>query len=175
MKYRHINGPVYCRYAATPPIINSRHADECGIEAHSFVELEEQRNVKVSMLLENRTRRLTCHARVASVKRDETAGGAFDERWIVRLSDLSLTDAEFEVLMSNFADTPQHPLAMRTRVRETAGESKPVTFTGDEEQVVRAKAVIMPLGLIDEIEAKRGDVPFSHFVITAVKEYLKGV
>jgi hypothetical protein len=174
MKYRHVNGPVYCRYAATPPIINSKLADEYGIEAHSFVELEERRNVKVRMLLENRTKRMTCHAKVASVKRDETAGGAFDERWIVRLSDLSLTDAEFEVLMSNFVETPQQPLEMRERVRETAGESRPVIFPGKEEEVVRAKAVTMPVSLIDEIDAKRGDVPFSHFVISAVKEYLQG-
>ena len=46
MKYRHVNGPVYRRYAATPMIVNSKLDDEYGIEAHSFVELEEQRHVK---------------------------------------------------------------------------------------------------------------------------------
>jgi hypothetical protein len=174
MKCQHVNGPVYCRYAATPPIINSKLADEYGIEALSFVELEEQRNVKVSMLLENRTKRMTFHAKIASVKRDETAGGTFDERWIIRLSDLSFTDAEFEVLMNNFVNTPQQPLEMRERVREAAGESRPVSFPDKEGEVVRAKAVTMPVSLIDEIDSKRGTVSFSHFVVTAVKEYLKG-
>ena len=83
------------------------------------------------------------------------------------------SDAEFEVLMNNFVETPHQPLEMRERLREAAGESKPVSFPGKEGEVVRAKAVIMPVNLIEEIDAKRGAVPFSHFVITAVKEYLK--
>lgn len=173
MRYKPVTGPVYCRYAATPPIINSELAHQYGIEAHSFVELEEGRNVKVNILLENRTKRMACHAKVAWTKRDESAGGAFDERWIVGLSHLSFTDAEFEVLLSNFVDAPECPLEFRERLRDAAGESTPVTFPGKDEHVLRLKAVTMPVSLIEEIDAKRGHVPFSELVTTAVREYLR--
>ncbi len=172
MRYKYVTGPVYCRYAATPPIINSMLADEYGIEARSFVELEQGRNVKVRLLLENRTKRMTCHAKVAWVKRDETAGGAFDERWIVGLSPLSFSDAEFEVLLKSLVEAPECPLEVRDRVRDAEGESSPVRFPGKEEQVLRVKAVTMPVSLIDEIDSERGDVPFSEFVTAAVREYL---
>ena len=173
MKYKYVNGPVFCRYAGTPPIINSKLADEYGIEASSFVELEQGRNVKVRMVLENRTQRMTCHAKIAWVKRDETAGGAFDERWVVGLNSLSLTDAEFEVLLTNFVEEPESPLELLERLRDTASEVSPVAFPGGAERVLRIKAVTMPVSLIDEIDAKRGDVQFSEFVTRAVNNYLK--
>lgn len=173
MRYKHITGSVYCRYAATPPIINSRLADQYGIEAHSFVELEQGRNVKMTILLENRTKRMTCHAKVAWVKRDESAGGAFDARWMVGLASLSFNDVEFEVLLANLVDAPEYPLEMCEHVRDAAGASTPVTFAGKGEEVVRMKAVTMPVTLIDEIDSKRGDVPFSQFVTKAAREYLK--
>lgn len=173
MEYKHVDGPVYCRYAATPPIVNSELANTYGIEARSFVELEEGKNVKVNILLENRTKRMTCHGKVAWMKRDETAGGAFDQRWIVGLSHLSLTDDEFQVLLANFVEAPLCPIEFREKVRDTEWGTTPVTFPGREELVVRVKAVTMPVSLIDEIDSKRGDVPFSQFVSTAVKEYLK--
>jgi hypothetical protein len=173
MKYKYVNGPVFCRYAGTPPIINSKLAEEYGIEASSFVELEQGRNVKVRMVLENRTQRMTCHAKVAWVKRDEAAAGAFDERWIVGLNSLSLTDDEFEVLLTNFVEEPESPLELLERLRDAASEISPVAFPGREEQVLRIKAVTMPVGLIDEVDAKRGNVQFSEFVSRAVKNYLK--
>jgi hypothetical protein len=173
MKYKYVNGPVFCRYAGTPPIINSKLADEYGIEASSFVEMEQGRNVKVRIVLENRTRRMTCHARIAWVKRDETAGGAFDERWIIGLDSLSLTDAEFEVLLTNFVEEPESSLELLERLRDAASETLPVEFPGKEDRVLRIKAVTMPVALIDEIDAKRGDVQFSEFVGRAVKAFLK--
>jgi hypothetical protein len=159
MRYKYVTGPVFCRYAATPPIVNAKLAEEYGIEARSFVELEQQRNVKVTILLEDRTKRMTCHAKVAWVKRDETAGGAFDERWTVGLNNLSFTDAEFEVLLKNLVEAPECPLEVRDRVRDATGESTPVTFP--ETELQRVKAVTMPVTLIDEIDSKRGDVSFS--------------
>ena len=156
MKYKHVTGPVYCRYAATPPIVNSSLANEYGIEARSFVELEQDRNVKVSILLEDRTRRMTCHAKVAWVQRDDEAGGAFDERWVVGLSPLSLTDDEFQVLLANFVEAPLCPIEFREHVRDVEGVSAPVTFPGREELVVRVKALTMSVSLIDEIDSKRG-------------------
>ena len=173
MRYKYVTGPVYCRYASTPPIINSELAEEYGIEARSFVELEQGRNVKVTILLENQSKRMSCHAKVAWVKWDETAGGAFDERWIVGLNHLSLTNEEFVVLLENLVEEPECPLELRDRVRDMAGKSIPVTFPGKEEQVTRIKAVTMPVNLIDEIDSKRGDVPFSQFVTTAIRAYLK--
>lgn len=174
MKYKYVNGPVFCRYAGTPPIINSELANEYGIEAPSFVELEEGRNVKVRIMLDRATR-MTCHAKVAWVKHDETAGGAFDQRWIVGLSSLSLTDAEFEVLLTNLVENPESLLELRDRLRDAEADTPPVAFPGKEELVVRKKAVTMPVSLIEEIDAKRGDVQFSQFITSAVKQYLKNV
>jgi hypothetical protein len=173
MEYKHVAGPVYCRYANTPPIVNSELANQYGIRAHSFVELDEGSNVKVSILLDERTKRMTCHAKVAWVQRDEAAAGAFDERWEVGLSPLSLSDAEFQVLLGYLGDGPVSPLELRDRVRDVAAESAPATYPGKEEGR-RIKAVTMPITLIEEIDAKRGDVPFSEFVSTAVREHLAG-
>jgi hypothetical protein len=173
MQYKYLNGQVFLRYAGTPPIINSKFADEYGIQAPSFVELEPGRNVKVRLVLEDRTRRMSCHAKTAWVKRDEIAGGAFDERWIIGLSSLSLTDQEFEVLLTNFVEEPESPLELRERLRDVEIDAVPVAFPGREKQVVRKKAVTMPVTLIDEIDAERGDVQFSQFVVTSVEEYLK--
>jgi len=173
MEYKHVAGPVYCRYANTPPIVNSELADQYGIRAHSFVELDEGSNVKVSILLDERTKRMTCHAKVAWVRRDEGAAGAFDERWEIGLSPLSLTDAEFQALVGYFAEGPVSPLELRDQVRNVAAESAPATFPGKEE-ARRVKAVTMPVTLIEDIDAKRGDVPFSEFVTTAVRVYLAG-
>jgi hypothetical protein len=174
MKYKYVNGPVFCRYAGTPPIINSRLAEEYGIEASSFVELEQGRNVKVRMVLENRTRKMSCHAKVAWVKRDYLAAGAFDNRWIVGLNSLSLTNAEFHVLLANFVEEPECPLELRERLRDEAADTPSVVLPGKEDDVVRIKAVTLPVAVIDMIDAKRGDVQSSQFIVEAVKEYLKG-
>ncbi len=128
--------------------------------------------MKVGLVLGNRTQRMTCHAKVVWVKQDETAGGAFDERWIVGLDCLSLTDAEFQVLLADFVKQPESPLELLDRWRDAAEEIPPVSFPGKKE-VRRTKAVTLPVNLIDEIDSKRGDIAFSQFVTTAVKEYLK--
>ncbi len=47
MESKHVNSQAYCRYAATPPIINSPLADQYGIEVFSPVSIEEGRYVKL--------------------------------------------------------------------------------------------------------------------------------
>ena len=39
MEYKHVNGPVYCRFALTPPVINSERAYQYGIEAPSLIDI----------------------------------------------------------------------------------------------------------------------------------------
>ncbi len=171
MEYKHVAGPVYCRYANTPPIVNSELARQYGIRAHSFVELEQGGNVKVSIFVADRTKRLTCHSRIAWVHRDESSGGAFHERWEVGLSPLSLTDEEFRFLLNYTAEGPVSPLELRDRVRDLGGESFPATFPG-KENLHRVKAITMPVSLIEDIDSRRGDVPFSQFVVDACRRHL---
>ncbi|MCA1961203.1 MAG: hypothetical protein LDL33_10440 [Desulfomonile sp.] len=175
MEYKHVNGPVYCRFALTPPIINSPRAYEYGIEAPSLIDLQagsnrtlkEGSNVKIRMLLDNRSKRMTCHAKIDYVVRDEVKG---ETR--VGLSHLSLSDAEFGILMENFTDEPVEPLEVTERVEDKGIEAKPVTEAGLLLETTRIKAVTFPIDLIEEIDAKRGEVPFSEFVTRAIKAYL---
>lgn len=175
MEYKHVNGPVYCRFALTPPIINSPRAYEYGIEAPSLIDLQagsnltvkEGSNVKIRMLLDNRTKRITCHAKIDYVVRDEVKS---ETR--VGLSHLSLSDAEFRVLMENFTDEPVEPLEVTERVEDKGIEARPVTEAELFLETTRIKAVTFPIDLIEEIDAKRGEVPFSEFVTSAIKTYL---
>ena len=102
MEYRHVNGPVYCCYAFTPPTINSEFARRFGIQAPSTVELQVGSNVKLRMLLEDRKKKLTCRAVVDWVQEDETTG-----EFKIGLSHLSLTDEEFRLLMRSFVEAPE--------------------------------------------------------------------
>ena len=175
MEYRNVNGPVYCRFALTPPIINSPRASEYGIEAPSLIDLhagshltlKEGSNVKIRMLLDNRSKRMTCHAKIDYVVRDEVRGETK-----VGLGQLSLSDAEFGVLMENFTNEPVEPLEVTERVEDKGTEAKPVTQAELMLGTTRIKAVTFPVDLIDEIDANRGDVPFSEFVANAIKTYL---
>lgn len=175
MEYRHVNGPVYCRFALTPPIINSPRASDYGIEAPSLIDLhagsnltlKEGTNVKIRMLLDNRSKRMTCHAKIDYVVRDEDRG---ETR--VGLGQLSLSDAEFAILMENFTNAPIEPLEVTERVEDKGAEAKPVTEAELMLETTRIKAVTFPIGLIEEIDDRRGEVPFSEFVTRAVKAYL---
>jgi hypothetical protein len=175
MEYKHVNGPVYCRFALTPPVINSERAYEYGVEAPSLIDiqagsnltLKEGSNVKIRMLLDNRSKRMTCHAKIDYVIKNEAKG---ETR--VGIGHLSLSDAEFRVLMENFTQEPIEPLEVTERVEDRGIEAKPVAEADLLIGTTRIKAVTFPVGLIDEIDAKRGEVPFSEFVTNAIKAYL---
>ncbi|MEJ2719499.1 MAG: hypothetical protein P8182_20600 [Deltaproteobacteria bacterium] len=176
MEYRHVNGPVYCRYALTPPVINSALGHRLGIvapceldmQAGSHRKLEAGTNVKLRMELDNRTTRMTCHAKIDWVRRDESTGSCN-----VAFSHLSLSDNEFQVLHENFTDETQDTVEFVSRVRDAASDLKPVIAGDGSKEVTRAKAVTLPVSLIEEVDEKRGDVPFSEFVANSLREYLK--
>jgi hypothetical protein len=176
MEYKPVNGPVYCRYAITPPVINSAFAHKIGIlapmemdlGAGSNVQLREGSNVKLRMLLDERRLRMTCHATIDWLTRDESTG-----KYTVGLGQLSLSDAEFQVLLKNVADKPDDFVVFGETVRDKGPEAPPLTLTEDRQEITRAKAVTMPVSLIEEIDVRRGKVPFSEFVAAAVKTYLK--
>ncbi len=168
MEYRHVNGPVYCRYAFTPPVINSKLAYQYGIEAPSILSLDVGSNVKLRLLLADGKKRITCHAIIDWVNADEATG-----EFKVGLSNLSLTDEEFEVLIDNFVDAPKLPLEFGESVRDKGLESEPVIGGERVQEIKRIKAVTLPVSVIEDIDAKRGDHQFSAFVTNALREYLK--
>ena len=176
MEYKHVNGPVYCRFAVTPPVINSDLADQIGIvapcqldeRAGSHVGLKAGSNVKLRMLLDNRSQRITCHAKIDWVREDE-----WTERCNVAFSHLSLSDDEFQVMLENCVEQPGGEVEFVETVRNKGMESAPVTLAGSEKDIVRVKAITLPVSLIEEIDAKRGSVAFSEFVATALLERLK--
>jgi hypothetical protein len=91
----------------------------------------------------------------------------------VAFSHLSLSDDEFRVLQENFTDEPLDAVEFLSRVRDGATDSKPVTVGDGSKELTRAKAVTLPVRLIEEVDEKRGDVPFSEFVANSLREYLK--
>ncbi len=175
MEYKHVNGPVYCRFALTPPIINSPRAHEYGIEAPSMIDLhagsnirlKEGSNVKLRMLLDNRSKRMTCHAKIEYVIQDEARGETS-----IGFGHLSLSDEEFGVLMENFSEEPVGPVEVAERVEDKGIEAKPVTEAELFLETTRIKAVTLPVNLMEEIDARRGEVPFSEFVSRAIRAYL---
>ena len=175
MQYKHVNGPVYCRFALTPPIINSPRANEYGIEAPSMIDLhagshirlKEGSNVKLRMLLDNRSKRMTCHAQIDYIRRDET--GAETN---IGFGHLSLSDEEFGVLMKNFSSEPVGQLEVAETVEDKGTEAKPVTEADLLLGTTRIKAVTLPVNLMEEVDSKRGEVPFSEFVSRAIRAYL---
>ncbi len=163
MEYKHVNGPVYCRYAFTPPVVNSELAERYGIEAPTVVPLQVGSNVKIRMILEQGKLRMTCHAKIDWVKEDK-AGEVFS----VGLSHLSLTDQEFKVLAKNLVDAVTRPLEFGPTVRDKGLNSEPITKGEQEEELQRVKAVTMPVSLIEAIDSKRGPLGFSEFVCKAI-------
>jgi hypothetical protein len=176
MEYRAVNGPVYCRYAITPPVINSSKAFEVGVLAATTVDLQvggnvplkEGSNVKLRMILDNHTKRMTCHAKIDRISKDESTG-----KYEVASGQLSLSDEEFQQLSKSFISQPEHPVEWTEHVRPKGAHVSPVTLDQKSQEVTRDKAVTMPVSLIEEIDARRGAVPFSEFVITALRTYLK--
>lgn len=167
MDYRHVKGPVYCRYAYTPPVINSELAFELGIEASSVVRLDEGSNVKLRMVLEDQNTRMTCHAKIDWVKENEQTG---DYR--VGLSHLSLSDDEFQVLMKSLVEQPSVYMEFGASVRDKGLTSAPFTRADESLEIKRIKAVTLPVELIEAIDSTRGEVPFSEYVARAIRAYL---
>ncbi len=168
MEYKHLKGQAYCRYASTPPIINSPLAYNYGIEVQSMMDVEAGRNVKLRVVLEDRSKRMTCHARIDYAQRDESIG-----QWRVGFSNLSLNDVEFRLLLQSFVDKSERVLEFADTVRDKGVDVPPVTESDNLAKISRMKAVELPVNLIEEIDMKRGEVPFSKFVIKALEAYLK--
>ncbi len=177
MEYRHVSGPVYCRFAHTPPIVNSELASRYGIEAPSAIDLnvvsgdslKEGKDVKLRFLLDGRTKQMTCHAKVDYVVKDESTGDTN-----IGFGQLSFSDEEFGILMESFTDVPAGSLEFTPKVRDKGMEAKPVSSELKLAEATRIKAVALPVAMIDEIDSKRGDATFSDFVTRCVREHLKG-
>ncbi|MBI4966194.1 MAG: hypothetical protein HY913_23145 [Desulfomonile tiedjei] len=174
MEYKHIDGAVHSRIASTPPIINSDLAYQYGIQVASFVEASEfthfgeGQNVKLRLVLDRGTKRITCHAKIDWAKEDEATG-----QHLVGFGHLSLTDEEFQVLQRNFVEKSQQPLEFGVKVRDKAREAESVTVSSEAKEIMRLKAVNFPVSVIEAIDENRGDVPFSQFVSLAVRDYIR--
>jgi hypothetical protein len=174
VEYKAIEGAVYSRSALSPPIINSDLALSygirvpCMVEPGQFTGLSVGGNVKLRMVVDRGTRKMTCHAKVDWIEEDERAGQA-----IVGFGSLSLSDDEFEILLRNFTLERGRPLVFGPSVRDKAPEAEPVIISDTAKEIMRLKAVNFPVSIIEEIDVKRGALPFSAFVVQAVKEYLK--
>jgi hypothetical protein len=174
MEYRAIEGAVYSRSALSPPIINSSLALSYGIRVPCMVELGEFTglsvggNVKLRMVVDGGKRKMTCHAKVDWLQEDEDAGQTY-----VGFGSLSLSDDEFEILVRNFTAEHGLPLEFGPSVRDKAIEAEPVVVSSTAREIMRLKAVNFPVSIIEEIDVRRGSVPFSAFVVQAVKEFLK--
>ena len=168
MEYKHVNGQAYCRYAATPPIINSPLADQYGIEVFSPTSVEEGRYVKLRVVLQNRPGRITCHARIDYAKRVES-----ENNYRIGFSHLSLTDDEFRLLLRSFVDESERVLELTETVRDKGKEAPPITEIEGLGKIARIKAVNLPVSLIEQIDMARGDESFSDFVTRTLSDYFK--
>ncbi len=174
MEYRTIEGAVYSRSALSPPIINSSLALSYGIrvpcmmEPGEFTGLSVGGNVKLRMVVDRGKRKMTCHAKVDWIQEDAATGQTY-----VGFGCLSLSDDEFEILLRNFTEEHGQPLEFGPSVRDKAIEAEPVVVSNTAREIMRLKAVNFPVSVIEEIDVKRGSIPFSAFVVQAVKEYLR--
>lgn len=166
MEYRHLSGPVYCRYALTPPIINCDLAHRYGIVTRSPVELGQGKSVKLRMVLDDNTKRVTCHGIVDWVRLDEGSGD-----YDVGLSHLSLSELEFATVVENFVEESDIPLEVGESVRDKGLDASPVVSENLRE-IRRIKAITLPVGLIEAIDLNRGKESFSEFVAHAIEVYL---
>lgn len=174
MEYRFLAGEVHSRKALTPPVINSQLAERYGLQVQSVVEptaytgFTQGQNVKLRLLVDGGARRMTCHARIDWIKRDEST-----DMNVVGFGHLSLTDEEFRVLQRNFAEGPTQALHFGVKVREKGLEAEPVAVSSEATEIMRFKAINFPVSVIEEIDEHRGDVSFSEFVTTAVRTYIR--
>jgi hypothetical protein len=174
MEYRFLAGEVHSRKALTPPVINSGLAHRYGVQVQSVVEptaytgFTQGQNVKLRLLVDGGSRRMTCHAQIDWIKKDETSG-----MHLVGFGQLSLTDDEFHILQRNFGDGPTVALNFGGKVREKGLDAEPVAVSHEATEIMRFKAINFPISVIEEIDEHRGDVSFSEFVTTAVRKYIR--
>lgn len=174
MEYWNIDGHVYCRYAATPPVLNSDMATKYGIKAPSMVEpgqfsgFKAGRNVKLRIVLNGGKLKMTCHGTIDWVGPDSETGQLF-----VGFGNLSLTDEEFEILQRGFSAQPTKPVEFSESVRSKAVEAETVQVSAEAKEIRRLKVVNFPVSVIDLIDAHRGETSFSDFVVEAVRAYVK--
>jgi hypothetical protein len=174
MEYKSIDGPVYSRHAMSPPIINSQMAMKYGIKAPCVVEpgqyggIEVGGNVKLRLLVDKGTRRITCHGIIDWIKTDETTGKSY-----VGFGSLSLSDEEFKILARNFVEETSESVEFVPRVREKAVNAETVVVADTPHEIMRYKAVHFPVSVIEAIDLMRGDTSFSEFVVNAVRQYVK--
>jgi hypothetical protein len=174
MLYMNVDGQVYCRYALTPPIVNSAKASEYGIkvpwlgEPGQFSGPDVGRNIKLRLVLENGKRKMTCHGKIAWFEAETETGQMF-----MGLDHLSLNDVEFAVLQRNLIDKPKEPVEFGVRVRDMGLDAESVTVSDDAKEIRRMVALDFPVSLLEEIDMNRGDTKFSEFVVNAVRAYLK--
>ena len=163
MEYKHAKGRVFSRYAFTPPVVNSDLARSYGIEAPSSVPLDQGSNVKLRIVLDHLSKRMTCHAVVDHVIMDESSG-----TYTVAFGQLSLSDDEFELLLGNCVEKADTKIEFGKTVRHGGLDASPITEGGMGGEITRVKAINLPVSLIEAIDSKRGDVPFSKYVTTAL-------
>ncbi len=174
MEYKSIDGPVYSRHALSPPIINSDMGTKYGIKAPCLVEpgdyagIKVGSNVKLRLLVDGGTKKITCHGAIDWVRSDEATG-----KWYVGFGSLSLSDDEFAILERNFVEKADKPVEFVRKIREKALEAESVAVADVAREIMRHKAVNFPVSVIEAIDAMRGDTPFSEFVVNAVNAYIK--
>ena len=174
MLYKNLDGHVYCRYALTPPIINSDKAFKYGIrvpwlgEPGQFSGPDLGRNVKLRLVVDGGKRKMTCHGKIDWFEPEQNTGQMF-----VGFGSLSLTDTEFAVLERNLVEGPGKTFEFGVQVRDKALDAETVTVSDEAREIMRLTAVNFPVSIIEEIDMKRGETRFSEFVTQAVREYLK--
>jgi hypothetical protein len=174
MLYMNVDGRVYCRYALTPPIINSENASEYGIkvpwlgEPGQFSGPEVGRNIKLRIVVDGGKKKMTCHGKIAWFEPEPSTGQMF-----VGFDHLSLTESEFSILRRNFVEETKTAVEFGVRVRDKAPEAESITVSDEAREIRRMVAVDFPVSLLEQIDMSRGDTRFSEFVVNAVRAYLK--
>jgi hypothetical protein len=174
MEYKSVDGPVYSRQASSPPVINSERATKYGIKAPCLVEpsqyvgIEAGDNVKLRLLVDGGTKKITCHAVIDWVKSEETTGKTY-----IGFGSLSLSDEEFHILERNFVEEAEKPVEFVPKLRDKAVEAESVVVSDVAGEIMRHKAVKFPVSVIEAIDIMREDMQFSEFVVNAVKAFIK--
>lgn len=174
MEYKTIEGPVFLRQAASPPIINSAMATKLGVKAPCITEhgkytgIQVGSNVKLRLVVDGGERRITCHGKIDWVKFDEATAKCY-----IGFGSLSLSDEEFRILERNFVEETEMPVEFVRTVREKAADLENIVTAGADVEIMRLKAVNFPVSVIEAIDIMRGDTPFSEFVVNAVRAYVK--
>jgi hypothetical protein len=174
MEYKGIDGPVYSRHALSPPVINSEMATKYGIKAQCMAEpgpysgIEAGSNVKLRLLVGGGTKKITCHAVIDWVEREEATGKSY-----IGFGSLSLSDEEFRILEQNFVEEAEKPVEFVPKLRDKAVEAESVVVADVAGEIMRHKAVNFPVSVIEAIDIMRDETPFSEFVVNAVRAYIK--